>query len=167
MTWKTILSFILGATILTLLSAWSIGANLLPIATAIDYRSAELSFIQIWLQLAIAIGVLLPGVAFLVWMRDPKLRTVFGFYLLVLGVQIASELIFSRVFFSSLLAIVGTLYTTFRIWQLWQGKYLLSLNYQSDRVRDRVARGLLWLLLLFWSANLIFVLPIAWLTIII
>ncbi|NQE34297.1 hypothetical protein [Microcoleus asticus] len=105
MTWKTILSFIVSATVLTLMSGWLMVANLLPIQAAIDYSEAERSFVQIWLQVAIVIGLVLPGVAFLVSIRHPNLRAVFGFYLLVLTIQIVSEQIFSRVFSSSILDI--------------------------------------------------------------
>lgn len=166
MTWKTILLFIVSATLMTLLSGWLMVANLLPVQAAIDYSEAERSFVQIWLQLAIVIGLLLPGVAFLVWIRHPKLRTVFGFYLLVLAIQIVSEQIFSRVFSSSLLVITSTIYTIFRVWQLWQSQlFLRSIGAPSGKVGDRVAHGLLWILLLFWSVNLIFLLVIGWLRI--
>ncbi|MFB8788287.1 MAG: hypothetical protein U7123_05425 [Potamolinea sp.] len=165
MTWKTILSFIVGATLLTLLSGWLIVANLLPIQAAIDYSEAERSFLKIWLQVALVIGLLLPVIAFLVWIRHPNVRTVFGFYLLVLAVQIVSEQIFSHVFSSSILVIIGTIYTTFRVGQLWQSQQFLKVNAQSGNVRDRVSQSLLWLLLLFWSANLIFLLVVGWLRI--
>ncbi|MEG4962530.1 MULTISPECIES: hypothetical protein [unclassified Microcoleus] len=165
MTWKTILSFIVSATVLTLLSGWLMVANLLPIQAEIDYSEAERSFVQIWLQVAIVIGLLLPGVAFLVWIRHPNLRTIFGFYLLVLAIQIVSEQIFSRVFSSSLLVIIGTIYTAFRVWQLWQSQQFLRMSDPSGKVGDRLAHGLLWILLLFWSANLIFLLVIGWLRI--
>ncbi|MEG4586510.1 hypothetical protein QUA54_14990 [Microcoleus sp. MOSTC5] len=166
MTWKTILSFIVSATVLTLMSGWLMVANLLPIQATIDYSEAERSFVQIWLQVAIVIGLLLPGVAFLVWIRHPNLRAVFGFYLLVLAIQIVSEQIFSRVFSSSILVIIGPIYTAFRVWQLWQSKHFLrSIGAPSGKVGDRLAHGLLWILLLFWSANLIFLLVIGWLRI--
>ena len=50
MTWKTILLFIVSATLLILLSDWLIVANLLPIQTAINYSEAERSFLKIWVQ---------------------------------------------------------------------------------------------------------------------
>ncbi|MEG3991561.1 hypothetical protein QUA13_31485 [Microcoleus sp. S28C3] len=144
MTWKTILSFIVSATVLTLMIGWLMVANLLPIQAAIDYSEAERSFVQIWLQVAIVIGLLLPGIAFLVWIRHPNLRAVFGFYLLVLAIQIVSEQIFSRVFSSSILVIIGTLYTAFRVWQLWQSQHFLrSIGAPSGKVGDRLAHGLL------------------------
>lgn len=140
-------------------------ANILPIQTEIAYSEAEQSFLKIWIQVAIVIGLLLPVIAFLVWIRNPKLRTVFGFYLLVIAVQIVTEQICSRIFCSSLLVIIGTIYTTFRVWQLWQGQHFLRANAQSRNVSFAVAQGLLWLMLLFWSANLIFLLVVGWLRI--
>lgn len=165
MSWKTILSFIISATILTLLFGWLIKANILPIQTEINYSEAERNFVRIWIQIALVIGLLLPGVAFLVWIRHQKARTVFGFYLLVLAVQIITEQIANRVFSSSLLVIVGTIYTTFRVWQLWQGQQFFKVTAQSTNIREQVAQGLLWLMLLFWSANLIFLLVVGWLRI--
>ncbi len=156
MTWKTILSFIVNATLLILLSGWLIGANFLPIQTELSYSEGERSFVQIWLSLAIAIGLILPGVGFLVWIQRPIARTIFGFYLLVLAIQILTELIFSRIFFPSLLVIIGSIYTAFRVWHLWQSQQFVRGN--GERVMD----GLLWLLLLFWSANLIFLLVLGW-----
>ena len=116
-------------------------------------------------QLAIVIGLLLPGVAFLVWIRHPNLRAVFGFYLLVMGIQIVTEQLCSRIFSASLLVIIGTIYTTFRVWQLWEGQHFLRANAQSRNVSFAVAQGLVWLMLLFWSANLIFLLAVGWLRI--
>lgn len=165
MTWKTVLSFIISATLLILLSGWLIKANLLPIHTEINYSEAERNFLKIWIQLALVIGVLLPGVAFLVGIRQPNLRTVFGFYLLVVIIQLVTEQICRRVFSSSLLVIIGTIYTTFRVGQLWQGLRFLKVNAQSGNVIVQITQGLLWLMLLFWSANIIFLLVVGWLSI--
>ncbi|MDF5739803.1 MULTISPECIES: DUF7733 domain-containing protein [unclassified Nostoc] len=165
MNWKTVLSFIVSATLLTLLSGWLIRTNLLPIQSEINYSEAERSFLQIWIQVAIIVGLLLPGIAFLIEIRRPRVRSVFGFYLLVLAVQIVTEQICSHVFSHSLVVVIGTLYTVFRTWQLWQGYQELRMSAQSGSDRDQVVYGLLWLLLFFWSANLIFLLVVGWLRI--
>ena len=164
MTWKKILLFIVSATILTVLSGWLIGSNFLPIQIEINYSEAERSFVQIWVQIALVIGLLLPGLAFLVWIRHAETRLIFGFYLLVLAIQIITEQLVSRVFSSSLLVIVGTLYTLFRVWQLWQGQQFLKVA-QNNNIRTQIAASLIWLLLLFWSSNLIFLFLVAWLKI--
>lgn len=158
MTWKTTLSFIVAATLLILLSGWLLEANLLPIQSTLSYTVTERNFVQLWLQIAIGLGIILPGAAFLVGIRRPKVRIIFGFYLLVLAVQIATERILIRIFPSSLMVIVGMIYTTFRIWQLWQGQRLA----QSGNAYNQFIRGILWLLLLFWSANFVVLLIRIW-----
>ncbi|MEG4119238.1 hypothetical protein QUA43_17410 [Microcoleus sp. N9_B4] len=166
MDWKTILSFIIGATLLTLLSGWLMAANLLQIQTQIAYSEAELGFVKIWIQIAIVIGLLLPVIAFLVWIHNPNMRTIFGGYLLVMVIQIVTEQICSRIFSPSLLLIIGTIYTTFRIWQLTVAKQkFLTVNPQNGNVNFYIAYCLLWLMLVFWSANLIFLLVVGWLRI--
>ena len=167
MTWKTVLLFIVIATFVSLLSGWLIKANLLPIQTEIKYSEAEQNFVKIWVKIALLIGggVILPGIIFLVGIGNPQLRTVFGFYLLVVIVQLLTERIASRVFPSSSVVIVGTIYTIFRVWQIWQGQQFLKLNTQSDILSFAIfsiTPILLWLMLLFWSANIIFLLVVGW-----
>ena len=158
MTWKTVLAFIVSATLLILLSGWLIRANALPIQSEILYSKAEQNFVQVWIQIAISVGLLLPILAFLVRIRRSDARTVFGFYLLVLVIQIVTEQFCSRIFSRSLSVLIGTLYTGFRLWQLWQGCRILKMNPRLDQL----TQSLLWLLLFFWSANLIFLLTAGW-----
>ncbi|AFY92727.1 hypothetical protein [Chamaesiphon minutus] len=63
MTWKTILSFVLFATILTSIVGWLTANGILPLRQVIQYGDAERNFLRIWLGLAIVIGVLLPAIA--------------------------------------------------------------------------------------------------------
>ena len=158
MTWKTTLSFIAAATLLILLSGWLLQANLLPIQPTLSYTVQKRSFVQLWFRLAISLGFILPGAAFLVGIRRQKVRIIFGFYLLVLIVQVATELTLIQIFPSSLMVIIGTIYTTFRVWQLWQGQRLA----QNGSAYNQFIQGLLWLLLLFWSANIVVLLIRIW-----
>ncbi|KAM3110383.1 hypothetical protein [Phormidesmis sp. 146-33] len=160
MTWKTVFLFIFSATLLILLSGWLIGANILPIQSQPNYSQAEKNFVRVWIQIAIAVGLLLPSFAFATGWRSPERRTVFGFYLLVLVVQILTEQICSQFFSRSLLVIIGTLYTVFRLWQLWQGRQVLEMG--AQRSSKRIVHSLLWLLLLFWTLNLIFLFVVGW-----
>lgn len=169
MIWKTVLSFIASATLLILLSGWLIRANILPIQPQLNYSEAEQNFVRVWIQIAIAVGLLFPSVALAIGWRSSVRRTVFGFYLLVLVVQILTESICSRIFDRSLLVIIGTLYTVFRLWQLWQGRQVLEMDAQRCNDSARVGQsthlivhGLLWLLLLFWAVNLIFLFVVGW-----
>lgn len=160
MTWRTSLTFVVLATLIMMLMGGLTANGLLPIHYTIEYSAAELKFIQVWLQLAVAIGLVLPTVAFIAWVKHPELRTIFGFYLLLLVIQIATEQIVSKVWFSSLVVVTGTLYTAFRVWQLWQGLQLMRTA--QTRSQQKSASGVLWLLLLFWLSNLIVLFTIAW-----
>jgi hypothetical protein len=163
MTWRTSLVFVVLATLTMMLIGWLISSGLLPIRQTITYSEAGLKFIRVWMQLAIAIGLVLPIIAFIAWFKRPEVRKLFGFYLLLLVIQIAIEQIISDVWLSSLVVVTGTLYTTFRVWQLWQSLQLMRTP--EKRSRYRLVRGVLWLLLLFWSSNLIMLFTIAWLSV--
>ena len=161
-TWKTTLLFVTCATLILLPLNWLMLGDTLPIKKAIDYSTSETNFMQFWIKIAVFLGVLLPGVAFLVWHDYPEPRKIMGFYLVVLIVQIAAESILSRVFFPSLVVITGTIYTVFRIWQLWQGQQLVMAAAQTNNHNSMIFSSLLWLLLLFWSSNLIVLFAVAW-----
>ncbi|TVP62037.1 MAG: hypothetical protein EA343_12590 [Nodularia sp. (in: Bacteria)] len=161
MTWKTAVSFVVFATLLTILTGWLIAVGGLPIQESLDFGDGEMRVIQTWLRLALPIGLILPGIAFFAGIKHPQLRQIFGFYFLVLLVQIFTELIVVRVWISSLVVLIGTIYTAFRVWQLWQGLKLAT-KIPLHRFSDKLIRGLLWLLLLFWSSNLMMLLTVAW-----
>jgi hypothetical protein len=159
MTWKITLSFVVSATLLTLAVGWLITTGAIPIQKTIQFSDAERAFMQVWMGLAIAIGLILPGVAWLIGFKYPQLRKILGSYLSVLIVQIITEQIFSSVVFPSLVVVIGTIYTTFRLWQLWQGHQLICTFQSSSR---KWISALLSILGLFWSSNLIMLLTLGW-----
>lgn len=161
-TWKTTLLFVTCATLILLPLNWLMLGDTLPIKKAIDYSISQTNFIQLWIKIAVVIGVLLPGVAFFVWWRYPEPRKVMGFYLVVLIIQIVAESILSRVLFPSLVVVTGTVYTVFRIWQLWQGQQIVMAAAQTNNHNSIIFSSLLWLLLLFWSSNLIVLFAVSW-----
>lgn len=158
MTWKTIFSFVLFATLLTILVGWLTTTEVLPIQQSIRYSDAGRNFIRIWLWVAIALGFILPSIAWIAWIKRSQPRRILGFYLLVLVIQIVTEQVSSRIGIPSLVVTIGTLYTAFRIWQLWQGQQLIHTNSSSPTLMS----ALLWLLGLFWSSNLIMLLTLGW-----
>lgn len=160
--WKITLSFVGLVTLIILLMGWLIRSDALPLSQVIHYSEPEANFIRLWVKIALAIGVLLPVIGFLVWIRDRDSRKVLGFYLLVLIIQIVTEQILSSLWFPSIVVIVGTLYTIFRIWQLWEGQQLIASTAQLGTGRSTILRGLLWLVLLFWLSNIIMLLILAW-----
>ena len=165
LTWKTTLSFVTLATLLILLIGWLAINSILPIKLTLNYSDWASKFIRIWLLVAILIGLLLPGIAFFVWIGQKKLRLFLGLYLLVLIVQILSEQVLSQVLFPSIVVVIGSIYTAFRLWQLWEGKQMITTITHLSTSRGIAINSLLWLLLFFWSSNLVMLLLLAWPTI--
>ena len=162
MTWKTTFLFIVLATLVVILVGWLISIGILPISQMINYSDAGLRFIRVWILLAIAIGLIVPTITFVIWFKYPEIRKIFGFYLLVLIIQIVTEQIVSRVWLPSLVVIIGTLYTAFRVWQLWHEQQFIKSTDFIEPGNFRIISSVLWLLLLFWSSNLIMLLTLSW-----
>jgi hypothetical protein len=132
-------------------------AALVPITPNIQYGIAERNFLEIWLGVAISLGLLLPAIAWLLWRNHLLYRKILGFYLLLLAIQIVTEQVFSSIGFPSLVVLIGTLYTVFRIWQIWQGLQLIEAAARNSRMSI-----LLWLLEVFWVGNIVFLLTVGW-----
>ena len=126
MSWKTILAFVLFATLLTSIVGWLSATEILPLRQGIEYSGVERNFLRIWLGLAIVIGVIVPAIAWFVWYERPIYQQILSFYLAVLAIQIVTEQIVSSIVFPSLVVTIGSLYTLFRIWQIWQGTQVIS-----------------------------------------
>jgi hypothetical protein len=94
---------------------WLIATGSVSIQKRIQFNDAERAFMQVWIGLAIAIGLILPSIAWLIWFKHPQPRRILGFYLSVLIIQIITEQIFSSVVFPSLVVVIGTIYTAFRL----------------------------------------------------
>ncbi|MFN6483074.1 MULTISPECIES: hypothetical protein [unclassified Nostoc] len=161
MTWKTTFLFIVLATLVVILVGWLTSIGILPISQMINYSDAGLRFIRVWILLAIAIGLILPTITFVIWFKYPEIRKIFGFYLLVIIIQIVTEQIIS-IWLPSLVVIIGTLYTAFRVWQLWHEQQFIKSTDFVERGNFRIISSVLWLLLLFWSSNLIMLLTLSW-----
>ncbi len=111
------------------------------------FNNAQCQFIRIWANVAGLLGVIIPVVIWIVFWNEPIVRVFFSCYLLAVVVQLGSEIGFSRTLCKSVVVIIGTLYTGFRIWQLWSE--LHSFTYPQPWL------ALLWLVFLFWVANMI------------
>ncbi len=165
MSWKTILVFVLFATLSTSIVGWLTATEILPLRQVIRYSAAERNFLQIWLGLAIVIGIIVPAIAWFVWRKRLAYHQILSFYLVTLAIQIVTEQIVSSlakpslwlIVFPSLVVTIGTLYTLFRLWQIWQGYQLIRTVPHNSSMS-----GLLGLLGLFWFANIIFLMTVAW-----
>lgn len=145
--WSTVLPFCAIATLLSVSYGWLVKNRKLALNPVMAFSDAQVQFIKVWAKLAAAIGIILPLVMWIVFWHQPVARVFFGCYLFTVVVQLFSETIFSRILCKSVVVMIGTLYTGFRIWQLWLGLHLIA--YSQPWLT------LLWLDLLFWIANMI------------
>jgi hypothetical protein len=101
-----------------------------------------------WVIIVQVVGIALPLVAMIlwgVWWSHPTVLQVFLSYFLMLGLQIAFEIVTLRQFQSCVWVMVPYLYLPYRFWQLYTGVQLLS--YESDIVwvqRLLIAEIVLW-----------------------
>ena len=145
--WFTVFGFCAIATFLSVSFGWLVKKEKLPFNSVIAFNDAQVQFIKVWAKVAAVIGIIIPVVMWIVFWNQSIVRNFFSCYLLAVVVQLASETGFSRTLCKSVVVIIGTLYTGFRIWQLWEGLHLIT--YPQPWL------ALLWLVLLFWVANMI------------
>lgn len=155
--WLTIILFLIIATLLTVILGVLIKQSILPLEPIMAYSEAQLQFLNIWVNVALLIGVIIPLGLLIKFWNQPISRQFLSYYLIVVFVQLASEVIFNRLLCKSIVIIIGTLYTGFRIWQLWAGIH--TVTYSQPWL------SLLWLVLGFWIANIIMLLTMAFPTI--
>ena len=156
--WYTAWSFIAIATLLSIICGLSIKSERLPIESTLPFSDRQVKFMKVWVNVALLIGVIIPIVMLVAFWDRPTARQFFSCYLLVVAVQLVCERVFSRILCESIVVIIGTLYTGFRIWQLSEGLQLTS--YSQPWL------SLLWLVFLFWIANMIMLTTLAFPTII-
>ena len=145
--WYTVFSFCVIATFLSVSYGWLVRTKKLPLNSVMAFNNAQFQFIKVWAKVAAILGIIIPVVMWIVFWNQPNVRLFFSCYLFAVVVQLVSETSFSRILCKSVVVIIGTLYTGFRIWQLWSGLHLIT--YPQPWLT------LLWLVLLFWIANMI------------
>lgn len=145
--WSTIFCFCAIATFLSVSYGWLTKQGKLPFNLVMAFNDTQWQFMKVWVNITLSLGVVIPVIMLLSFWNEPILRRFFGCYLLVVVVQLVSEIGFSRTLCKSMVVIIGTFYTGFRIWQLCSGLQLI--NYSQPWL------NLLWLVLLFWIANMI------------
>lgn len=151
--WYTAWSFIAVATVLSISCGWFIKSDRLPIQSTLPFSDRQLKFMKVWVNVALLVGVIIPIVMLVVFWDRAIARQFFSCYLLVVAVQLVCETAFSRILCKSIVVIIGTLYTGFRIWQLSEGLQLTT--YSQPWL------GLLWLVFAFWVANIIMLTTLA------
>jgi hypothetical protein len=86
---------------------------------------------KIWFLSVQLLGGMLPIVVIFlwgIWWHYQQVLIVFGAYLIMLGLQIVSEIVSLRVFHSVVWVMVPYLYVPYRIWQVYEGLRLFDFN---------------------------------------
>ncbi|WP_009630666.1 hypothetical protein [Synechocystis sp. PCC 7509] len=145
--------FILFTTSLAVGYGFGVKTQRLPFTANIGFSEQQWQFLRWWVKLALIAGVLLPIYLF-VQARGQAYSLIFWeSYLLVVAVQLISELVFSRWLVPSIVVPIGFFYTIFRLWQLLDGFTHLSLS--SLALVSFVG------VVLFWTANLAMLIMLA------
>lgn len=145
--WFTVFSFCAIATLLSVSYGWLVKKEKLPLNSVMAFNDTQTQFIKVWAKVAGLIGIIIPVLMWIVFWNEPTVRNFFNCYLVAVVVQLASETGFSRTLCKSVVVVIGTLYTAFRIWQLWSGLHLI--------IYPQPWFSLLWFDFLFWIANMI------------
>jgi hypothetical protein len=154
--------FISLATLSVMVIGWLTQRHILPMQT--DLALSAHPLLRLWIAAGgLVLGTLLPLGGLVRWWRVREVRQVVGVYLLALLMQVLTEGVLGVIFFPSIVVLIGTLYTAFRVWYLWHAQRILAtVPHLDPRTRARTRGGVL-VLLLVWLINLtIVLLGISW-----
>ena len=143
--------FIAIATVFSIGFGWLVQQEYLPLRKMMDFGNRQWQFIKAWVKIALMLGIVVPVVLSLIYWQTVAVRQILIAYLVAIAIQLISERVLSQWLCGSVVVAIGTIYTAFRIWQLTSGLQLI----------DRSWLSLLWLVLLFWIANLIMLITFA------
>ena len=145
--WFVVCFFIIAATLLTIVFGLLVKQERSPIESTMNFDRQQWQFLKIWIQVSLLLGIIVPIILLVVFWKVTTARQFLSVYLLTVGIQLASEKVFSRQLCKSSVVAVGLLYTGFRLWQVGSGLQLI--NYGQPWF------SLLWLVFLFWVANMV------------
>ena len=109
-----------------------------------------------WMAAVALVSLVLPAITLLVWGRPAAVRRALLAYVVVLVVQIAVEMAFSGVFFPDIVVRTGIVFTGYRLRQLHAARRRFVPVEVPSALGRAAVRLSLSLGLVFWSANLAF-----------
>ncbi len=114
-----------------------------------------------WMVSVALVSLALPVLALAIWGRREGVSRALLPYMLVLVAQILVEMVFAKIFFQNIVILTGTTFTLYRLGQLVYARRAFSVTEGAGRYGRAVVGGILSLGLVFWSANLAFLLLVA------
>ncbi len=155
--------FIIGATTLAALTGWLVKTGSLTVVSPgtvplqTTFPDWGIVIFGIWMLLAVLTSVVFPLLALIRWRRYQNVRAVLLPYLGLLLVQIPTEILFTQLFFPNMVALIGMVYTSYRVYQLSYFRRML-VHHGLSHTHQRAVHMLLLAGLCFWSANFVFLL---------
>jgi hypothetical protein len=157
---KTNFVFVIVVTLFLALAGWLMQAGILPslVKTSFSQRYFPWNtFIpsKIWMQLAVILSLILPTFVLLVCWRKYIVRRMMLLYVVVLLVQISTEITFTKLGLLEMNLIIGFTYTSYRVWQLWY--YQQQMGKQNQISISGIRRSLVMAVfvsgIVFWTIN--------------
>ena len=114
-----------------------------------------------WMAAVALVSLGLPAATLAVWGREAAVRRALLAYVVVLVVQISVEMVYSGVFFPDIVVLTGIVFTGYRLMQLYGARQRFFLAEAPSPRGGAAVRCCLSLGLVFWSANLVFLVFVA------
>ena len=114
-----------------------------------------------WMAAVALVSLALSAITLLVWGRRAAVRQALLAYVVVLIVQISVEMVFSGLFFPDIVVLTGIVFTGYRLRQLDAARRRFVPVEVPSALGRAAVRLSLWLGLVFWSANLAFLVFVA------
>ena len=119
------------------------------------------SAVGAWMAAVAVVSLGLPAATLAVWGREAVVRRALLAYVVVLVVQVSVEMAFSGVFFHDIVVLTGIAFTGYRLRQLRGARRRFFPAEVPSALGRAAVRGCLSLGLVFWSANLVFLVFVA------
>ena len=159
------LAFAAAATAGSALVGWLAARGALPVfggagfgGTLPGWGEAALG---VWMAAVALVSLGLPAVTLAAWGREAAVRRALLAYMVVLVVQISVEMVFSGVFFTDIVVLTGVVFTGYRLRQLGGACRRFAAASGPSALGRAAVRCCLALGLVFWSANLVFLVFVA------
>lgn len=155
---KAGLAFMVVATLGLAMLGWGVQTGVLAWPGADTGASAAFplwgrALLRIYVLVGVALGLVLPLAALLLWGRYESVRAALTPYILVLLVQVAVEGVFANIFFRDLVVFIGLAYTLYRVGQLRRARGAFASAAQPVGLARQSVSLLLMVSLVYWSFN--------------
>ena len=157
-TLTTNVTFVVVASLFLAATGWLMQTGILSslVETDLSLRySPWATFIPLktWMQLAVILSLVLPIFAlFLGWGQAIVRRTML-LYVVILLIQISTEMTFLKLGLPGMNFIVGFVYTTYRVWQLWFCKQQFGKQKKSWGIGKNFILAIFLSGIVFWTVN--------------